>query len=266
MEYAEHPVPAALSGAIRSLWTLQGDAFEAPAEPQPVLPDGCAELILNGGAPFEELRDGEWQQQPARFLYGQLTKAIQLRPTAATAIVGVRFQPWGVYHVFGPQAVRADERSALAEIDAALDRHLEDEFRKHGPIELLPQLIHALEARSMKPVEPTLLRFIQALQAIETGPLDALKADAALSERQLERRFLAVVGLRPKLFARIIRLRRLIDLLHAGDTKGFAALAHAAGYFDQPHFNRDLKAFTGMAPRAYFRQELVLPDYFSGVR
>ena len=266
MQYAEHPIPAALASAVRCVWTLQGDAPPAPADPQPILPDGCAELILNLRDPFEELHEGAWQKQPVRFLYGQLTKAIQLRPTGATAIVGVRFQPWGVYRLFGPHAVRADERSPLAEIDATWDEAMEKTLVGNDPVDALPMVIAALEDRSTKPIEPTLLWFIQALQAVKTGPLDPLKADAALSERQLERRFLAAVGLRPKLFARIIRLRRLIDLLHAGDTKGFAALAHAAGYFDQAHFNRDLKAFAGMAPRAYFKQELVLPEYFSGVR
>ena len=266
MQYAEHPIPAALASAVRCVWTLQGDAPPAPADPQPILPDGCAELILNLGEPFEELDEGVWQKQTARFLYGQLTKAIQLRPTGATAMVGVRFQPWGVYQLFGPHAVRADERSPLVEIDATWDEAMEKTLVGNDPVDALPMVIAALQDRPTKPIEPTLLRFTQALQVAETGPLDPLKADAALSERQLERRFLAVVGLRPKLFTRIIRLRRLIDLLHAGDTKGFAAVAHAAGYFDQAHFNRDLKAFAGMAPRAYFKQELVLPEYFSGVR
>lgn len=266
MRYAEQPVSEGLSDAVRCIWTLHGDPPVVPGPVEPVLPDGCAELIINLGDPFEECRNGAWETQPARFLYGQLTRAINLRPTGRTAIIGVRFQPWGVYQLFGPEAVRADERLPLAMIDTGWDEHLISAIAGERPDAALSHIVKGLLERPKRPVETVLLRFIRALQAPDAGPLDRLKADAALSERQLERRFIALVGLRPKLFERIIRLRRLVDLLHAGDTKGFAELAHAAGYFDQAHFNRDLKAFTGMAPRAYFKQDLVLPEYFSGVR
>lgn len=266
MHYAEHPVPSALADTLRCVWTLHGDAPREAPEPQPVLPDGCAELILNMAAPFEEWQADAWSTQPMRFLYGQITRAIQLRPAGPTAMIGVRFQPWGVYRLLGPDAVRADTKLPVATIAPELDARLLQVLSGPDPEAVVPQVIAVLASLPQLTVEPTLLRFIQAIELSDTGTLDPLKTDAALSERQLERRFLAVVGLRPKLYARIIRLRRLIDLLHAGNTRGFAALAHAAGYFDQAHFNRDLKTFTGMAPRNYFGQDLVLPEYFSGVR
>ncbi|HEY0977666.1 MAG TPA: helix-turn-helix domain-containing protein [Flavobacteriales bacterium] len=265
MEYNEHPVPAILSGAVRCLWTLRGDPGAVSPEPQPVLPDGCAELILNSAEPFEEWEEGAWRKQPVRFLYGQITQAIRLRPAGATAMIGVRFHPWGVHRLFGADAV-AEGKTPLDLIDGAMDQSMSVSLRDRPFPDAVPVVIGALAERPQQPVEPALLRFIQALQDPEAGPLERLKAEVPLSERQLERRFLAVVGLRPKLLARIIRLRRAIDLLHGGDVKGFAALAHAAGYFDQAHFNRDLKAFTGMPPRAYFKQDLLLPEYFSGVR
>lgn len=265
MEYTEHPVPAALLDTVRCLWTLHGGGPPGVPEAQPVLPDGHAELIINLADPFEERIAGTWQEQPRRFLYGQITKAIHLRPQHSTAMIGVRFQPWGVYGLFGPQAVCADAKLPLALIDPAWDREL-DALSLGGSTEVMPRIVQVLVDRPKEVVDRTLLKFIHAVWEGAGGALDPLKAEAALSERQLERRFRAVVGLRPKQFARIIRLRRLVELVQAGDRSGFAALAHAAGYFDPAHFNRELKAYTGMAPRAYFGQDLMLPEYFSGVR
>jgi AraC-like DNA-binding protein len=51
--------------------------------------------------------------------------------------------------------------------------------------------------------------------------------------------------------ARIYRFARLIlsiDALHPVD---WAQLAQAAGYFDQAHFNKEFKDFTGHTPTAY---------------
>jgi transcriptional regulator GlxA family with amidase domain len=64
-----------------------------------------------------------------------------------------------------------------------------------------------------------------------------------LSERQLERIFQCELGLTPKLFARINRLRRGISEAKAGTS--LANAAANAGFADQPHFNRELRALLG---------------------
>jgi AraC-like DNA-binding protein len=71
-----------------------------------------------------------------------------------------------------------------------------------------------------------------------------------LSQSALERRFRAGVGASPRRFASIVRLRHVARLRAAGHD--FGTIAHAAGYHDQPHFNRDFKAATGVAPEEFF--------------
>ncbi|HEX2617495.1 MAG TPA: helix-turn-helix domain-containing protein [Flavobacteriales bacterium] len=267
MHYEEHPVPADLADVLRCTWSLVGDGAPGPADTEPILPDGCPELILNNAAPFEERVNGVFRVQPTRFLHGQLTRALHLRPHGACDIIGVRLQPHGAYALFGPAAVVADDKVELRALDPVMDaafaqavQHTEHEAR-------IAAVIALLRALPRHPVERPITDLLQGIaQGADDVSLATLKADAALSPRQLERRFLAVVGLRPKAYARIVRLRRLIEHVRNGGAASFAELAHAAGYYDQAHFNRDLKAFTGQAPRAYFGQELVLPPYFSGVR
>lgn len=69
-----------------------------------------------------------------------------------------------------------------------------------------------------------------------------------VSERQLERRFLARVGLSPKRFAALRRFERALEL--ATTAPSLTRVALDAGYYDQSHFIRDFKRFAGASPSA----------------
>jgi AraC-like DNA-binding protein len=47
-----------------------------------------------------------------------------------------------------------------------------------------------------------------------------------------------------------VRLRYLIS--RRPDTTNLTGLAHAAGFFDQAHFIKKFRAFTGQAPQQFF--------------
>jgi AraC-like DNA-binding protein len=58
---------------------------------------------------------------------------------------------------------------------------------------------------------------------------------AGVSPRHLARRFIDSVGMRPKLFARVVRFQAALGskALHSG--KSWTEVAHEFGYFDQMH-------------------------------
>jgi AraC-like DNA-binding protein len=76
-----------------------------------------------------------------------------------------------------------------------------------------------------------------------------LAAQTGWSRRHLAIRCRAELGMPPKALARILRFERAVARLREGDD--LAALALDAGYYDQAHFNRDFRAFTGATPTAY---------------
>ena len=84
--------------------------------------------------------------------------------------------------------------------------------------------------------------------------IDDLTRYIGLSQSALERRFRRVVGVSPKRFASVLRLRRAVRLRAVG--ADLTAVAHAAGYFDQSHFIHDFRRATGSSPDAFFRQDL----------
>jgi AraC-like DNA-binding protein len=70
----------------------------------------------------------------------------------------------------------------------------------------------------------------------------------AVSERHLRDLFSDGVGLPPKRFERIARLR---GLLSRGETR-WAQLAATAGYYDQSHMTAEFRTMMGVPPAAFF--------------
>lgn len=77
-----------------------------------------------------------------------------------------------------------------------------------------------------------------------------LISDLPVSRDPFEKKFRQVTGTSPKQFSGIVRLRHVID--NHSNQKSLTETAHSAGYFDQSHFTRDFKSFTGQTPSAFF--------------
>jgi AraC-like DNA-binding protein len=71
----------------------------------------------------------------------------------------------------------------------------------------------------------------------EAKRIDDLTRYIGLSQSALERRFRRIVGVSPKRFASLVRLRRALRLRTTG--ADLTTVAHTAGYFDQSHFIKD---------------------------
>jgi AraC-like DNA-binding protein len=71
------------------------------------------------------------------------------------------------------------------------------------------------------------------------------------SHRRFIARFRETVGMAPKRFCRVRRLARVLRLASRRPDASLAELALDAGYSDQPHFNREFRELTDMAPGEY---------------
>ncbi len=74
---------------------------------------------------------------------------------------------------------------------------------------------------------------------------------AGVSARQLGRLFARHLGVAPKVAARVLRFQSALRTLMRDPGCSLAEVAAAAGYFDQAHFIRDFRRFTGGVPRGY---------------
>jgi AraC-like DNA-binding protein len=77
-------------------------------------------------------------------------------------------------------------------------------------------------------------------------------ADALyISQDAFEKRFRKTIGSSPKQFCYVVRMKSIID--QKQHNHNLIDLAFDAGYFDQSHFNKDFKLFTGQTPSEFFK-------------
>jgi AraC-like DNA-binding protein len=163
----------------------------------------------------------------------------RLRPGAARAVFGIpvgelRDQAVPLTDLWGDRAARLENRlNELTDPDPIL-RGIEEA--------LLESLHDSGDSRDL-----LLREAIESLSA--TGErVAALARRLSVSERHLRDLFTDRVGLSPKCFARIQRVRTV--LARAGSGK-WAGLASDTGYYDQSHMTADFRTLMGASPAAF---------------
>lgn len=106
------------------------------------------------------------------------------------------------------------------------------------------------------PVEPDprtsrVAAAVDALTADPTRPIADIALEAGVSHGHLDREFLRVVGLGPRVLARILRVRSLLDRIDVYGQVEWQEHAATLGWFDQAHLIRDFKRHTGVTPSEY---------------
>ena len=121
-------------------------------------------------------------------------------------------------------------------------------------------LIEELLIGCLETPDPYVARAQQITRAILEGggglTVKELCALGGTSPRQLSRQFQSAVGLSPKHYSRIIRFQRALLTLSSQRVTRLTDATYAADYFDQSHFNRDFRAFTGLRPGQYADERL----------
>lgn len=258
-----------LSNFVKCYWTLEAPASVEPVR-QHIVPDGCMEMIFNYGDLFLQYReDGTFITQPRYFVFGQITKALEIEPSGVTGIVAVRFNPDG-FNIFSTMEVRSmDNRAvALEELYGEQGTMLGDKVVKATTSEKRIVIIESFLLDRLKNQEPydELAKISVELLLKSKGQvtIEDLADQMQTSRRQLERRFSTVIGLSPKQLSKIIRLQATLKMMEQKQFTSLTALAYENGYFDQAHFIKDFKEFTGLSPKQFYAGNLKMSALFIG--
>ena len=93
--------------------------------------------------------------------------------------------------------------------------------------------------------------------------VDELSTLTQVNRRQLLRKFSSAIGLSPKQLSRTIRLQAALRMLLNDQFSNLAELAYKNEYYDQAHFIKDFKEFTGTNPKEFLEdRQNVLSSLF----
>jgi AraC-like DNA-binding protein len=168
-------------------------------------------------------------------------------------IMGVEFKPGGAYPFFGPAALEfLDAHIPLEFVWGAAARRLYDRLvQAPTPEDKARILLGALAKAAPRDLalHPAVLL---ALQAFDRAPhrtsVGAVAKTAELSTKTFIRVFSDQVGLTPKLYLRVARFQRVIERILLVPQIDWWDVVERHGYYDQPHFIRDFRNFTGFTP------------------
>ncbi len=254
--YQEWRPPPVLAGHLVCLWR-QTIAPCAGLYHHAVLPDGCADLVWLGAAP--------------PLVVGPATRPITVPLPAGIQVLGARLRPGMAPSLLTglPLAELQDQAVPLAEFWPGSAADLTGRILASGRIEAQLRRLAAGIGRKLadaRPHDPAMLAAIAWLARRPGGRVEALGRSLGLSPRHFRRRFAAATGYQPKVFQRILRLQRLLALAATPDGRATpAALAAAAGYADQAHMSRELRALTNQPPSRLLQRPgstLAMADLF----
>ena len=262
MNYRVVPPPPLLQPYVRYFWILEEPYTSAQSRTFYTLVDDSSGLIVqhnNGNSAFVSSKG---QPLKTNFIYGQSTRPTTTFSNGAFSLIGVNFHPHGLKSLFGIDAYyltdQMDELDILGSADLA-----ERLIDSSTPTERIAILTSFLLQRLKEPVQTDSLVCHCLGKIVQSGgqtTVSNLLRECSISERQLERRFRATVGIPPKLYIRIMRFQAALRLMRQKQFNKLSDIAFELEYADQSHFIRDIKEFSGYTPRSLSQEvsELIL--------
>ena len=252
--YCEFDPAPALARHVTSYWAFR--ARGAAALTHRLWPDGCVSLawiLPPGGRPLAVLSGPHLRAHDVPVQPGAMYWGARFWPDAGGAVTGVSAAELRDLSVPAPAPFRAglDRLAEAMQAEArdgpeAGDPNLQDRVTAALDEMLLPLVCAA------RPLDDAVRRAVLAIVAARgDAPVAGIAAGIGLGERQLQRRFREAVGLTPKQFARIRRVRETAAGMLRPGARGWAGVAADFGYADQSHLIHEFSQLTGLTPVAF---------------
>ena len=241
-----------LSLFIDYLWYME-DAQPLHSK-ELALPDGSVDVII-------ELREDNIQlydchQRKLVFghsiLCGPHSEYFVIDTSSETKVAGIHFKPGGIHPFLKePTSELYNKHVPLDCLWGTKADEIRDELLASSTTD---EMFYVLEHRLLSLAERGLewhpaVRFV--LGHLHGCQVAELIEQTGMSHRRFNQLFKAVVGMTPKRLNRLYRFQEVLRCVHTEGIRSWIHIAHACGYYDQAHFIKDYKAFSGMNPSEY---------------
>ena len=228
-----------------------------------VFPSGCVEIIFNlGTGKWQTAAGDDFVTTPSIELWGQIIRPLAVKSIGKNTMLGIRFFPHGAawffkenMELFNNQVADLSDLSGnavtilhakLLETDAWNKRiALVEDF-------LLQRLSPSERRYSKMTVVSDIMQEIKRDDFFDN--IESVASRYGITSRYLQKLFLQYTGLTPKLYTKINRFQNSLRLVTKKDAS-LTSIAYNCGYFDQSHFIKEFKSFTGVTPSGYLSEQ-----------
>jgi AraC-like DNA-binding protein len=241
-----------LAGIVDHLWHSDGVVADRRER---ILPNGLLGLVLALGSPHHRVDEDGCRVIPAASFAGLWSRPFVLDHSPTCDTLGIVLRPAGAYALLARDLselsdVMVDGRELLGRDVAELTERCAETTDVRTRFALVEHWISARLSRTRVP-DPAITWIAAEIE--RTGGdvrVGLLRKETGLSKARLVEGFRHQIGVRPKLYARLVRFSRTLDRLHVGDAR-LADVALDAGYYDQAHMDAEFRALAGVSPTTF---------------
>lgn len=243
-----------LARYIQHYWMLEaGDDEKSVTER--VIPTGNIEWMFHYHNPFlVQSSSHETHVQQRGFASGISSSYADVSTQGAAGVIAISFYPHGACHFLSmPLSQIGNTSVSLNDLLGNKTREIEEKIVLANGLAERIRIIESFLLSIYRPVISHDSRLISdAVRIIKNAkgqiPSGKLAEILSFSQKSIERKFSEKIGTSPKQFSKIVRFQHVVDELWNDKNRELTALAYNNGYFDQSHFIRDFKAFSGYTP------------------
>jgi AraC-like DNA-binding protein len=257
MNYQTFQPHSNLESLVKCYWTLEVPA-ETNAQRQRIIPDGCIEMIFILGEDVKRYTRGdEFIIQPHAMILGQITEPFFVEPTGYVNSFAIRFYPYGFANFIStPIKKLTNKETPIAMLFGKThSKELEQKIIRAKDTKERIEIIEAflLDKLNNKATIDSIVKTTIDTMLLTRGgtSINTILKDGLSKRRQLERKFIKQIGISPKQLGKVIRLQTALKMLLNQQSESFTKIAYESEYYDQAHFIKDFKEFTGTTPKEF---------------
>lgn len=255
MNYETFPPHADLASFVNCYWELEVEA-DPDVQKQRIIPDGYIEMFFILGDDVKRfVTDTGYILQPRAMVLGQITEPFYIQPTGYVKTFAIRFYPYGFANfVRVPLKDLVNKETPLEELlpgSAALQEKIENAGSTQERIAVIENYLLGLLTEKST-IDNIVKSTVDTLLSTRGNVrINAILEGSGINRRQLERKFYQQVGLSPKQLGKVIRLQYALQRLVNRQSDNLTGIAYDSDYYDQAHFTRDFREFTGITPKDF---------------
>lgn len=229
-----------------------------------VPPDNQCEILFNLGAPFERkvIHAPDIRLIGSRecVMLGTRSRGIRLISKAPVEVLAARIAPWQIHLLLGlPMEQLRDRMLTADDYLPNLTQQLQalSSMTVKAKLESMQRILIKYFSPEQQELaqDPVLLRACTTIRRNPVGlRVGQLCDQLGVSKTTLESKFRRQVGISPKEYCRVEKLKTFLKTYESADDGSLTQTAMECGYYDQSHLIKEFQYFTGVNPRAYFAQ------------